>query len=121
MESTTLAPLTKPYRKGVAANDTLPVTDERLGLNCGNYESVHINVLPSGGANPNVAVLYWSPQAGAFIAENPALTRAGIGADTPYTFTVLPKGRAIFVAVTGGLGGGKVDIETSAYGIEVTM
>lgn len=119
-QSTDVAPEAKTYRKGVASVDSLPQTDQRQGVNAGHYRSLHINVLPSGGADPTVAVLYWSPKAGVFIQENPAFTKAGVGADVPYAFTVEARGRILFVAVTV-LAAGSVDIETSGYDLDHSL
>jgi len=119
-KSITVAPQMVLYREAVAAADTLPEIRETAGLNCGHYEFANINVIPSGGANPTVAVLYWSDKAGKFIQENPALTKAGVGADTPFAFTVPTYGRRIFVAVTV-LAAGQVDIEASGYSLNHTL
>ena len=96
------------HRKDVAAVDTLPETEELHGMNMQGFEVAHIQVIPSGGADPDVEVLYWSPQAGEFIVVDPADTRTGAGVDTPYEFTVQVRGRLIFVAVTT-LAAGQVD------------
>lgn len=117
--STTLAPQNKMYRAAVAAVDTV-FDDQKMGLNCGERSTLHVNVIPSGGANPTVEVLFWSDAAGRFIKAHTALTRAGIGADTPFAFSVDPQGRIVFIAVTV-LAGGAVAIETSSYGMDTTL
>jgi hypothetical protein len=114
MQNTTQAPYSKLYRT-VVANDVLPVTDKKQGLNCGQYNRLSVEVIPSGGDNPTVAVLIWSEEAGAFIALNPAFTKAGVGVDTPYAFTFDCDGRIVFIAVTAGGGAGETKIATSGF------
>lgn len=111
-----MAPKYQLYRKAITANDTLPVTDIKAGVNFGEYEKAHIQVLPSGGANPTLAVLWWSEAAGRFVAENPALTKAGAGVDTPYEFTIDARGRIGYIAMTT-IVAGSVDILVSGFGL----
>lgn len=115
-QSVQLAPLYQQYRKAVAAVDTLPVTDVKEACNAGQHEDVHVQVFPAGGANPTVAVLWWSEAAGKFIQEHVAISKAGVGANTPFEFTIQAKGRMFFVAVTT-LAAGTVDIYVSGFGL----
>lgn len=119
-QSVTVAPGMILYRAGIAAVDTLPEANQKLGVNFGHYETAHVNVIPSGGADPDVEVLYWSDAAGAFIREHVALTKAGVGADTPFSFTFPVGGRIAFIAVTT-LAGGAVDIEVAGYNLDHTL
>jgi hypothetical protein len=47
-----------------------------------------------------VALLWWSEEAGKFIQEQVPITKAGVGADVPYEFTVDARGRIMFIAFT---------------------
>ena len=93
------APLYALYRNASAV-DSLPETVKAHGINMVDYSSAHIQVLPAGGANPTVKVMWWSEEAGKFIDEQVALTKAGIGADAGFEFTVNCLGRIMLVAVT---------------------
>ena len=107
-----MAPESGLYREVVAV-DSLPVTNRKAGLNCAGLARVMFEIVPSGGANPTVALMYWSTGAGKFIQEHSPITKAGIGADTPFAFTVDALGRTLFLAVTT-LSAGKVDIYASS-------
>jgi hypothetical protein len=104
----------------VSAADSLPVTSRGMGCNASQYASVHIQVVPSGNANPNVSVLWWSEAAGAFVQEQVPITKSGVGANTAYEFTIEAKGRIFFVAVTT-LATGSVKIYASGYGLNATL
>lgn len=95
-----LAPSYVKHREGVAALDAAAPTEKKQGINAARYKKAHVQVVPSGGANPTVEVLFWSDVAGKFIKGHTALTRAGIGADTPFEFTFDVEGRIFFVMVT---------------------
>jgi hypothetical protein len=97
------APKYALYREVSAAADSLPETQVTLGMNMGELQRALIQVIPSASANPAVAVLWWSAEAGKFIQENVALTKSGAGAGVAYEFTVEANGRIMFVAVTGGI------------------
>lgn len=101
------------HRSGVTATDTLPITNRRRGANIGGYKTALLHVVPSGGANPTVQVLYWSEAASAFVRGHTATAFAGVGADTPFVAPVDVHGQTIFVAVTT-LAAGSVDIYVSA-------
>jgi len=120
------SPNTAPYyashREGVAAVDAVVngviKKSKKNGCNAHQYKDVHIQVVPSGGANPDVAVWWWSDVAnsgnGAFIQEHTPIAKAGVGVDTPYEFTIEPKGRIFFVQVTA-IAAGNVDILVSGF------
>ena len=113
----TQAPIYALHRSEVTAPDTLPNTERGHGINMQNHSFGHVQVVPSGGANPNVAVLWWSEAAQAFVQEHTPITRAGVGADTPYEFDVESRGRIMFVAITG-IAAGAVDVHVSGYNVE---
>lgn len=97
------APVYVEHRHGVVAVDGLvaTLTNPALGIACPGYEQAHVQVVPSGGANPSVEVLVWSDAAGHFI--NPVGTefvQAGTGVNTSYEFTVPVRSRLFFVRVT---------------------
>ena len=104
---TTRNPLQAPeyacHRIVKDAADSLPETNKARGINMHQALRALIQVVPSGGANPNVAVLWWSEEAGKFVQEHTAITKVGIGVNTPYEFDVDANGRIMFVAVTAGI------------------
>lgn len=112
-----LAPEYAHYRE-VSANDTLPVTQREASINMGSYSQAHVQVVPSGGDNPTVQVLFWSDGASAFIPDHTPIEYAGKGVNTAYEFTVQCLGREMLVAVTGGGGTGKTDVYVAGYHVE---
>jgi len=123
MADTSTAPKTAPqythYRTVTGAVDTLPETTKAHGMNAAIFERANIQVVPSDGANPTVDVLWWSDEADAFIQEHTNIQKAGIGADTPYEFTIESLGRIFFVAVTSGVAAGQTaKIFVSGYGLD---
>lgn len=101
------------HREAVAAADTVPHTERRHGMAMEGYEVGLVQIVPSGGANPNLEVLFWSEAAGAFIKQYPALAVSGIGANTPQEYAFNCYGRAIFVSVTA-IAAGAVDVYVAA-------
>lgn len=116
----TLAPDYALHRVVKDAADTLPETDRKRGINMASHRRAHVQVIPTGGANPNARVLWWSEAAGKFIDEHTPITKAGTGVDTPYEFTVECRGRIMFVALDGGtIGAGDViKVMVSGSGVE---
>ena len=112
-----LAPEYALHRSARTAADSLPETLRPHGINMSSYTNAHIQVVPSGGANPDVAVLWWSEAAGEFVQEHTPITRAGVGVDTPYEFDVDARGRIMFVAITA-IVAGSVDVHVSGYNVE---
>ncbi len=112
-----LAPTYALHRSVVTAADTLPETERAHGINMASHTNAHIQVVPTGGANPDVAVLWWSEAAGRFVQEHTPITRAGVGVDTPYEFDVDSRGRIMFVAITA-IVAGSVDVHVSGYNVE---
>lgn len=112
-----LAPNYAPARLAVAANDSLATVKRDSGVNAGGYREVHVQVLPSGGANPTVDIAWWSSALGQFVVEQTPITKTGMGANVPYEFTIQPKGRIFFVAVSN-LSLGQVDIYCSGFGLD---
>lgn len=92
----------KKFRENIIAVDVSVPTEKSAGLNFAGYDIAMFQVIPSGGANPNIEVLSWSPTAGTFISANPVAVKAGAGVDVPYEFTVSAYGRTFWVMVTGG-------------------
>jgi hypothetical protein len=90
------------FYRSVAAADTLTgIIDKRLGMNMKGCKRAHIQIVPTpaSGANPTANVLWWSEGAGAFIQEQTAITKTGIGANLPYEFTVECRDRIMFVGL----------------------
>ena len=89
------------YRDGLTGVDAAPaLADEANSVNTSHYKYTNIQVIPSGGANPDVEVRWWSEEAGVFIKEHTAITKVGIGANTPFEFTVNSLSRKMMVVVT---------------------
>lgn len=122
IRSPAIAPDYVLYREVTNAADTLPETEKGHGINLGHHRFAHVQVVPSAGATGNVAVLWWSERAGKFVQEHTALAKTGVGANTPYEFTVEAQGRIMFVAVTGGIAATqKVEILVSSYDMDHTQ
>lgn len=111
--SPTKAPTYTLYRT-VTANDTPPIIDVNYGINMSNYKTANIQVVPSGGANPTVGVMFWSEEATKFVQASTAISKAGVGADTAHEFEVECNGRIIFVTVSS-LSAGSVTILVSGF------
>jgi hypothetical protein len=106
-DETTRSPTSAPayvlHRKINDAADSLPVTDRLRGINMRSYSHAHVQVVPSGGANPPARVMFWSEEAGKFINAHTALTWAAGGINTPYEFTVECRGREMIVVCESGI------------------
>lgn len=102
------------HRNGVVAPDVIADVRRTTGINCANYQFAHIQVVPSGGANPDVAVYWWSSSADAFIVEHTSIAKSGIGANTGYEFTVECRGRIMLVAITA-IAAGTCDVYVSGF------
>ena len=110
------APRYASYRT-VIANDSAPIVDVNYGINMSGYKTANIQVVPSGGANPTVGVLFWSENATKFVQASTAISKAGVGANTAHEFEVDCNGRIIFVIVSS-LAAGSVDILVSGFGLQ---
>ncbi|PNX52105.1 MAG: hypothetical protein BV456_00740 [Thermoplasmata archaeon M8B2D] len=99
------------HRSGITAADST-FTSYDHGVNTSYYKKANIQVVPSGGANPTVNVMWWCESASKFINEHVAIEKAGIGANTPFEFTVDCLRRTMFVAVSA-ISTGSVDILVS--------
>lgn len=108
------APYYAHHRAAVTAPDVIANVTRPQGINCSNYQSAHIQVAPSGGANPDVAVYWWSDEAGVFIQEHTPIAKPGVGANTGYEFTVDCRGRVMFVAITA-IAAGECDVYVSGF------
>jgi hypothetical protein len=115
MSGITMSPDFTFYRSVADADDTLPETDEGKGFNTSDYEDVIIDVVPAGGCDPDLKILFWSDAASAFVAENTAITFTGAGADTPYQVRVKALGRKLFVAVSGIVAGDTADLYVAGW------
>lgn len=92
------APNYSEHRKDVDTADTV-FNDVDMGIKMTDYKKAHIQVVPSGGANPTVKVKWWSEAAQLFIDEHTAISKAGVGVNTPYEFTVDCEGRIMLVDI----------------------
>ncbi len=114
-----LAPDYAIHRVVEDANDTGDITDGKRGMNMRSYSHAHVQVVPTGGANPAVKILFFSPAAGKFINPHAAIAFTGKGADVPYEFTFEPRGRKFFVFVTSGVSASDtVRIDVAGFNIE---
>lgn len=102
------APRYLQHRHLVGVVDTLPETNEKHGISCEDYEYAHIQVVPSGGANPVVKVLFWSEGAAAFVPDHAGIDFTAFGVDTSWEASVSVRSRKMFVAVTSGVSGVQV-------------
>lgn len=99
------APEYKAHRLAIDAVDSPNPTDSIYGIQCREFDRLHVQVHPSGGANPSVEVVFWSDALQTFISAHTSLTFAGKGADTPYEFSVDVEGRIAFVRVAAIVAG----------------
>ena len=117
-----VAPDYAHYRQIKDAVEANPLTNKRHGINMAHYRCSHIQVVPSGGANPTVVVEWWSEAAGKFVTEHTAISKAGIGINVPYEFTVEPRGRIMSVRVPAGCAAGHtVDIYVAGYDMDHSL
>lgn len=114
MSSPHSAPEYSLHREAVTAPDVIANVIKKHGCNASMYNYVHVQIIPTSGANPNVAIWWWSEEADLFIQQHTPITYAGVGANTPYEFTVEPKGRIFFVQVAA-ISAGTVNILTSGF------
>ena len=112
-----LAPDYALHRSAVTSADSLPETERGHGINMASHTTAHIQVVPSGGADPSVEVLWWSEVAQEFVQEHISIERVGVGVDRPYEFDVDSRGRIMFVAITT-IAAGAVDVHVSGYNVE---
>lgn len=121
--SLSVAPDFTKHKVVDAAAESGPYVTKEHGINCQNHENVIVDVKAEGGANPNIAVRFWSEESEAFVSENPALTKTGLGADTGYQFAVAALGRTMFIEVTGGLTDPAhiATISVAGYGLDHTL
>lgn len=120
LETTTRNPALAPayaHHRYITSVDALPVTKENLGINMASHSHAHIQVVPSGGCNPSVAILWWSKAAARFIPEHTPITKAGQGVDTPYEFTVECRGRIMLVIATA-LASGIAEVHVAGHNVE---
>lgn len=99
------SPNTNLHRE-VAVNDSAAVTDKALGVNFKGFEKGIIEVVPSGGANPVIDLLFWMEGAGSggeFVEEHTPIQFTAPGADTPYSSTFDAMGRIVFAKVVSGI------------------
>ena len=98
--STKRAPEYVLHRDVAAMDSADPYTVKAHGMNMTGYERAHIQVVPSEDVEADVEVQWWSDEAEAFIQEHAKITKASVGAGTPFEFTVDCRGRFMFVKVT---------------------
>jgi hypothetical protein len=114
-----LAPEYALHRKDVAAVQNpaaLAAVPKTSGMNFRDRDVALVQVVPSGGANPTVQVMYWSEAAGQFVNEHTPIVKTGVGANTPYEFEVAARGRILYVGVTA-IAAGVVDVHMAGYNI----
>lgn len=92
--------------RDASGNDTLPIGDRGKGMHMHGYSHAHVQVIPTGGDNPVVSVLFWSETAGEFIVQHTALDFGAKGANVSWEATIEARGRVMFVALTAGVAAG---------------
>jgi hypothetical protein len=112
--SLTLAPDYIMYREGVDANDVIANVPKSHGLNAAMYKYAHIQVVPSGGANPTMNLYWWSEHANKWIQDDTPYTVAPKGANIAYEVTINSQGRRFFIGLTT-ISVGKVDVMASGF------
>lgn len=112
------APEYSLHREGITAVDVMSNVVKKHGCNTYMYRYAHIQVVPESGANPDVAIWWWCDYAnsgnGAFIQEHVAIAKSGVGVNTPYEFTIEPRGRIFFVQIVT-IASGSVDVFVSGF------
>lgn len=111
------APRYALYRDAISVADTITSITKKQCINMEGHDKALIQVIPGAAANPTVAVYWWSDEAGRILQDNPAITKAGVGAGVPYEFSVDCCGRQMFVAVTT-IADDPCKIAVAGYGIE---
>lgn len=106
------APNFKPFSVGVAAAETLTGKAATAGLNFSGYDVALFDIVPSGGANPTIEVMVWSPSAEAWVSTNPASTFVGLGVDIPHQIAFNAYGRILYPRVSV-IGAGSVSISAA--------
>ena len=108
--SPTQSPNYALHRVVKEAVEIAPFTNEAHGINMETDDEALVQVVPVGGSNPTISILFWSPGAnagnGQFINEHVPLIYAGVGVNVPYEVRVPCKGRKMLVAVTAGVAAG---------------
>jgi hypothetical protein len=110
--SITAAPEYALVRDEIIADDVIATEVKEHGIQTATYAKAHVQINPSGGANPTATVYWWSEAFGKWVQEHTPLVFAGVGANTAYEFTVECQERLMFVAVTS-VGVGAVGIAVS--------
>jgi hypothetical protein len=86
-------------------------------MNMDGHEVANVQVVPEGGANPSVSVYWWSDAANAFVQEHVPITKAGVGINTPFEFSVQANGRIMFVAIAA-ISAGSASVYVSGHDVE---
>lgn len=105
------------HRDAVSAVDALATVPQEHGINMDGHEWANIQIVPEGGANPTVAVSWWSAAAGVFIQEHVPISKAGVGVNVPFEFSIPANGRIMFVAVTA-ITAGTTSVYVSGHDVE---
>jgi len=108
------APEYNVHREDIATADVIANVVKKHGCNAYMYRYVHVQVVPEGGANPDVAVWWWSDKVDSFVQEHVPIAKSGVGANTPYEFTIEPRGRIFFVQIAA-IVAGSVSVLTSGF------
>lgn len=101
--SVTVAPDFTIHKTVDTAVEAAPPTKKEHGVNMGHYEMALIDVGAEGGANPSVAVWWWSEKQGKFVQDHTPISKSGVGVNVGYQFVLPCYGRIMAVTVTGGV------------------
>lgn len=120
-----MAPEYAVYRDAIKTIDGGgPYTQQEHGINMNDYRFANIQVVVGhSGDNPNIKVMFWSEEAGAFIDSNPAASSTGLGAGKSYEVTVECRGRIMLVEVTGTINASSTGVKVlvSGYSLDHTV
>jgi len=108
------APRYARHRSGATGVDAATITDRKVGINMTEYTHAHIQVIPSGGANPTVEILWWSEAAGRFIEDHTLNSKGAKGINVPFELTVDCRGRIMFVRFDA-LAAGSCEVMVSGF------
>jgi len=104
------APDYTPHRVRVLVADAAAPTVKTAGMSSDPYEDVYADVkIANGSPSIDIAVLLWSEQSQAFLAQQPAVAFTALTASKILKFAT--GGNRFFLMVTGTFTGGvRVDI-----------
>ena len=96
------------HYRHITTGDLAAPTDYRFGLQCSDFDIVHVQVVGVTAA-PTITLYSWSEAAGSFIILEPTVTFVG-SPNTDFEFSFEVNGRTIWIMSTEAL-----DLYTSGH------